>query len=95
MPTANDLLNAVLTGLGIGGLFAVIALGLSLVFGVMRLMNLATASSSCSAPTSSTTSAPRPVSTHWSRRSIAAPAVALLAYPLQHYASESGDEQGR
>ena len=41
MPTANDLLNAVLTGLGIGGLFAVIALGLSLVFGVMRLMNLA------------------------------------------------------
>src|SRR5664280_180155 len=41
MPTGNELLTAVLTGLGIGGLFAVTALGLSLVFGVMRLMNLA------------------------------------------------------
>lgn len=41
MPTGNELLSAVLTGLGIGGLFAVTALGLSLVFGVMKLMNLA------------------------------------------------------
>jgi branched-chain amino acid transport system permease protein len=86
MPTANDLLNAVLTGLGIGGLFAVIALGLSLVFGVMRLMNLAhgefivlgayivfyLATSAGLDPLVATL--------------IAAPVVALIAYPLQHYA---------
>ena len=85
MPTANDLLNAVLTGLGIGGLFAVIALGLSLVFGVMRLMNLVhgelivlgayivyyLGTSAGLDPLVATL--------------IAAPAVALLAYPLQHY----------
>ena len=86
MPTANDLLNAVLTGLGIGGLFAVIALGLSLVFGVMRLMNLAhgefivlgayivfyLGTSAGLDPLVATL--------------IAAPVVALIAYPLQHYA---------
>jgi branched-chain amino acid transport system permease protein len=41
MPSGNALLSALLSGLGIGGLFAVTALGLSLVFGVMRLINLA------------------------------------------------------
>ena len=41
MPSSTELITAVLSGLGIGGLFAVAALGLSLVFGVMRLINLA------------------------------------------------------
>ena len=41
MPSSNELITAILSGLGIGGLFAVAALGLSLVFGVMRLINLA------------------------------------------------------
>ena len=41
MPSSNELITAILSGLGIGGLFAVVALGLSLVFGVMRLINLA------------------------------------------------------
>ena len=35
------MLNAVLTGLLAGGLYAIVALGLSLVFGVMGLVNLA------------------------------------------------------
>jgi branched-chain amino acid transport system permease protein len=41
MPSSSELISAVLSGLGIGGLFAAVALGLSLVFGVMRLINLA------------------------------------------------------
>jgi branched-chain amino acid transport system permease protein len=41
VPSTDQLLSAFLSGLGIGGLFAVVALGLSLVFGVMKLMNLA------------------------------------------------------
>ena len=87
MPTANDLLNAVLTGLGIGGLFAVDRPGV--VPGVRcdaadeprprrvhrprRLHRVLPG-------------APRSVSIRWSATLIAAPAVALLAYPLQHYA---------
>ena len=85
MPSGSDLLNAVLTGLGIGGLFAVVALGLSLVFGVMRLMNLAHGEFIV-------------LGAYlvyfigqWAGIDpliavlIAAPLVALLAYPLQHY----------
>lgn len=41
MPTGTSLLNALISGLGMGALFAVTALGLSLAFGVMRLINLA------------------------------------------------------
>jgi branched-chain amino acid transport system permease protein len=41
MPSSNELITGFFTGLGVGGLFAVVALGLSLVFGVMRLINLA------------------------------------------------------
>jgi branched-chain amino acid transport system permease protein len=41
MPSAGSLAGAVLSGLGVGALFAIAALGLSLVFGVMRLINLA------------------------------------------------------
>ena len=41
MPTGTNILNAIISGLGIGGLFAVTALGLSLAFGVMRLINIA------------------------------------------------------
>jgi branched-chain amino acid transport system permease protein len=41
VPSGTSVLNAVISGLGMGGFFAVVALGLSLVFGVMRLINLA------------------------------------------------------
>jgi len=40
IPTGHELATAVVTGVLLGGLFAVTALGLSLVFGVMRLINL-------------------------------------------------------
>src|SRR5437764_11112490 len=40
IPSGHELATAVLTGFLLGGLFAVTALGLSLVFGVMRLINL-------------------------------------------------------
>jgi branched-chain amino acid transport system permease protein len=40
MPTGHDLLSALISGALLGGLFAVTALGLSLVFGVMRLVNI-------------------------------------------------------
>jgi branched-chain amino acid transport system permease protein len=40
IPTASNLISALLSGLLLGGLLAVTALGLSLVFGVMRLVNL-------------------------------------------------------
>jgi branched-chain amino acid transport system permease protein len=39
-PSGHELAQAVVTGILLGGLFAVTALGLSLVFGVMRLINL-------------------------------------------------------
>jgi branched-chain amino acid transport system permease protein len=41
LPTTHILLNALVNGVLLGGLLAVTALGLSLVFGVMRLINLA------------------------------------------------------
>lgn len=86
MPSASSLFSAVLSGLGIGGLFAVTALGLSLVFGVMRLMNLAHGEFIVLGAY---------IVYYVSHQNgldplvamlIAAPAVALLAYPLQHYA---------
>jgi branched-chain amino acid transport system permease protein len=40
LPTVHELVSAVVTGTLLGGLFAITALGLSLVFGVMRLINL-------------------------------------------------------
>jgi branched-chain amino acid transport system permease protein len=40
VPTGHELLTAVVSGVLLGGLFAITALGLSLVFGVMRLINL-------------------------------------------------------
>ena len=40
IPTFSLLSNALFSGILLGGLFAVAALGLSLVFGVMRLLNL-------------------------------------------------------
>ncbi len=40
IPTGHELVTAVITGVLLGGLFAVTALGLSLVFGVLRLINL-------------------------------------------------------
>ena len=39
--TAEDWINFLGSGLSQGGLYALIALGLSMVFGVMRLINLA------------------------------------------------------
>lgn len=41
IPSGSILATALVSGLLLGGLFAVTALGLSLVFGVMRLVNLA------------------------------------------------------
>jgi branched-chain amino acid transport system permease protein len=40
VPTAHEFATAVVSGALLGGLFAITALGLSLVFGVMRLINL-------------------------------------------------------
>jgi branched-chain amino acid transport system permease protein len=40
MPTGHELAQALVTGALLGGLYAITALGLSLVFGVMRLINL-------------------------------------------------------
>src|SRR4029077_229448 len=40
VPSGSTLATALVSGLLLGGLFAVTALGLSLVFGVMRLVNL-------------------------------------------------------
>jgi branched-chain amino acid transport system permease protein len=40
IPSGSGLLDALVSGVLIGGLFAVTALGLSLVFGVMRLVNI-------------------------------------------------------
>jgi branched-chain amino acid transport system permease protein len=40
LPTGHELVTALVTGVLLGGLFAITALGLSLVFGVMRLINL-------------------------------------------------------
>lgn len=40
VPTGHEFLTALVSGVLLGGLFAVTALGLSLVFGVMRLINL-------------------------------------------------------
>jgi branched-chain amino acid transport system permease protein len=41
LPTGHEFITAIVTGILLGGLFAITALGLSLVFGVMRLINLA------------------------------------------------------
>jgi branched-chain amino acid transport system permease protein len=40
VPTGADLISALITGVLLGGIFAITALGLSLVFGVMRLVNI-------------------------------------------------------
>jgi branched-chain amino acid transport system permease protein len=40
LPGVHELVNALVAGVLLGGLFSVTALGLSLVFGVMRLINL-------------------------------------------------------
>lgn len=40
IPSGHELITAIVTGVLLGGLFAVTALGLSLVFGVLRLINL-------------------------------------------------------
>ena len=41
MTFSGDIITPILMGVMLGGLYALIALGLSLVFGVMRLINLA------------------------------------------------------
>src|SRR4051794_13903662 len=40
LPTGHEFAQALVTGALLGGLYAITALGLSLVFGVMRLINL-------------------------------------------------------
>ena len=86
MPAGNELLTAILTGLGIGGLFAVTALGLSLVFGVMKLMNLAQGEFIVLGGYVAF------YLTQWTGLDpligmlVAVVVVAALAYPLQHYA---------
>ncbi|HTX69955.1 MAG TPA: branched-chain amino acid ABC transporter permease [Thermoleophilia bacterium] len=85
MPSSTELITAILSGLGIGGLFAVAALGLSLVFGVMRLINLAHGELIVLGAYLSYSLA------QWIGLDpllsilIVAPVVALIAYPLQRY----------
>ena len=85
MPSSNELITAILSGLGIGGLFAVAALGLSLVFGVMRLINLAHGELIVLGAYLAFSL------THWIgidplvSMLIVAPVVALLAYPVQRW----------
>ena len=86
MPTSNELLTALLTGLGIGGVFAVTALGLSLVFGVMRLMNLAHGEFIVLGAYLALYAGKLFGIDPLVGMLIAAPVLALLAYPLQHYA---------
>jgi branched-chain amino acid transport system permease protein len=86
VPSASDLFSALLSGLGIGGLFAVTALGLSLVFGVMRLMNLAHGEFIVLGAYVIYYLAHLAGLDPLVAVLIAAPVVALLAYPLQHYA---------
>lgn len=85
MPTGSTLLNAVISGLGIGGLFAITALGLSLAFGVMRLINIAHGEfmvlGGYIAFFLSQAAGLDPLI----GMIVAAPAVAVLAYPLQHF----------
>jgi branched-chain amino acid transport system permease protein len=85
MPSSNELITAVLSGLGIGGLFAVAALGLSLVFGVMRLINLAHGELIVLGAYLSYTFAQLIGLDPLLSILIVAPAVALLAYPLQRW----------
>ncbi len=85
MPSANELLSAVLSGLGIGGLFAVTALGLSLVFGVMKLMNLAHGEFIVLGAYVVYYLAHLAGLDPLVGMLIAAPLVAVVAYPLQHY----------
>jgi branched-chain amino acid transport system permease protein len=85
MPSSNELITAILSGLGVGGLFAVAALGLSLVFGVMRLINLAhgeliVLGAYLSFAISQAIGLDPLLSIL-----IVAPAVALIAYPLQRW----------
>lgn len=85
MPTGSELFSALLTGLGIGGLFAVTALGLSLVFGVMRLINLAHGEFIVLGAYVAFYMTQLLSLDPLIGMLIAAPACALLAYPLQHY----------
>lgn len=85
MPTSNELITAVLSGLGIGGLFAVAALGLSLVFGVMRLINLAQGELIVLGAYLSFSLAQAIGIDPLSSILIVVPVVALLAYPLQRW----------
>jgi branched-chain amino acid transport system permease protein len=85
MPSGNELLSAVLSGLGSGGLFAGTALGRSLVVGVMRLINLAHGELIVLGAYLVFT-----LGEHFGLDPlvgmvIVACVVALLAYPLQHY----------
>ncbi|MGH6710585.1 MAG: ABC transporter permease subunit, partial [Bradyrhizobium sp.] len=41
MPSANLLLQAVVSGVMMGGIYALIAISLALIFGVMRVLNFA------------------------------------------------------
>lgn len=85
MPTASNLVSAVISGLGMGGLFAITALGLSLAFGVMKLINLNHGEFMVLGGY---------IAFFLSKELgfdpllgvvIAAPAVALIAYPMQRY----------
>jgi branched-chain amino acid transport system permease protein len=83
IPTGHELATAIVTGILLGGLFAVTALGLSLVFGVMRLINLVHGElvilGAYLAFELSTHASIDPLVTLIA----VVPAVALLAYPVQ------------
>lgn len=85
MPSSNELITAILSGLGIGGLFAVAALGLSLVFGVMRLINLAHGELIVLGAYLSYSIAQAVGLDPLVSILIVAPVVALIGYPLQRW----------
>lgn len=82
-PTGHALVTAIVTGFLLGGLFTVTALGLSLVFGVMRLINLVHGELLVLGAYLSLE-----LSRHWGVDPllglfIVAPALFLIAYPLE------------
>ena len=75
-----DWVNVIFLGILVGGLYAMFAAGLSLIFGVMRLVNIAIATSSCSRPMSRWLSPRRLASAPVPRSLFVVPLMAVIGY---------------